>query len=508
MKKITALTLVLTLIISLFAGCGQPSQPNDNDEIPTQSNSGDVIAEEPIELTLTYCSATIQPSEDNIRRIEAAINEHTIPDLNIKVTLNMPSMATYFTTLGTEITTGASDYDVMLLVSALIPTFASYGFLADITEPLQEYGQDLLNSYGDPAIASAMNVNGRIYCVPVHKENAWQSTVMMRKDIVDKYNIDVSAIQSLEDLEKVYEQVSAQEPDMLMLALSSYGTTAGLAVDDLGSGVPMGLINPTTSTEVVSYADTQEFADYCATLHRWYENGWIEQGVTSNPNAVPQDYIAAGKAFSTLNTFSHPLAEADFEAQCNGTDMVMVSFGDQIITNAAAAYFGYGVSATTKDVNKSVQLLNYICTNSDVMNLLNWGEEGVDYVVTENGTLDYPDGVTLENVGYHLNSGWALPNQLICTPWCTMEPDIYEQIDTYNQQGILSKGFGMTFDQTNVANEMTAVLQVVNQYYNGLITGELDPDKYIPIFQEELKKAGSEAIIAEMQKQLDALLAQ
>lgn len=495
-KKLTILLLVLSLTATAFTGCGEKKQKTDETGKETT---------EPTELTLAYCSANIQPSEKNLQRVEDAINEHTIRDLDIKVNLVMPSWATYLNGLANEMATGAVDYDVLLTVTALIPTFASYGFLADITDPLQEYGQDLLNSYADPAIATAMNVNGRIYAVPVHKENSTQTTIWLRKDIVDKYAIDTDAIKSFEDLEKVYELVSAREPDMLMLALLNYGTAVGLCVDDFGSNLPMGLVNPTESTEVVSYADTKEFADWCAMLHSWYEKGWIDAGVTTE-TTDPHDMIASGRAFSSFTSFSHPLAKSDYEAQASGTEMVMVTLGEQIATNSAAAYFGYSVSASTKDVNKSVQLLNYINTNKEVMNLLNWGEEGVDYVVTENGTLDYPEGVSLDTVGYHVDCGWALPNQLICTPWSDMDVDIYDQIADYNDQAVYSKAFGFNFDITNVMNEITAVNQVVDQYYYGLITGALDPEEYIPLLQEALKAAGQDKILEEMQSQLDAFL--
>ena len=58
------------------------------------------------------------------------------------------------------------------------------------------------------------------------------------------------------------------------------------------------------------------------------------------------------------------------------------------------------------------------------MNLLNWGEEGTDYVVEdeENGIINYPDGVTADNAGYSFNCGWELPNQFIAYKWDGSDP--------------------------------------------------------------------------------------
>ena len=41
-------------------------------------------------------------------------------------------------------------------------------------------------------------------------------------------------------------------------------------------------------------------------------------------------------------------------------------------------------------------------------------------------------------------------------------------------------------------------------YASGLLTGELDPEEYIPKMQEEMKDAGMDNFIAEVQTQLDA----
>lgn len=76
-----------------------------------------------------------------------------------------------------------------------------------------------------------------------------------------------------------------------------------------------------------------------------------------------------------------------------------------------------------------MQVLDYIYGSPEVMNLLNWGEEGIDYVVEdeENGIINYPDGVTADNVGYSYNCGWELPNQFIAYKWDGSDPQLWEK---------------------------------------------------------------------------------
>ena len=76
------------------------------------------------------------------------------------------------------------------------------------------------------------------------------------------------------------------------------------------------------------------------------------------------------------------------------------------------------------------------------------------------------------------------------------------------EQGGRSTAFGFTFDSSTVKTQYTAVNNVINQYLPGLRCGSLDPETELPKFQQSLKDAGIDEIIAEKQKQLDAWAAE
>lgn len=73
-----------------------------------------------------------------------------------------------------------------------------------------------------------------------------------------------------------------------------------------------------------------------------------------------------------------------------------------------------------------------------------------------------------------------------------------------NQTAGRSKAFGFTFDSSTVKTQYTAVNNVIDQYLPGLRCGSLDPETELSKFQQSLKDAGIDEIIAEKQKQLDA----
>ena len=57
-------------------------------------------------------------------------------------------------------------------------------------------------------------------------------------------------------------------------------------------------------------------------------------------------------------------------------------------------------------------------------------------------------------------------------------------------------------------DQISAVSNVRSKYYKALITGAVDPEEYIPLLLQEMEDAGSAEVIAEMQRQVDAWLAE
>ena len=58
------------------------------------------------------------------------------------------------------------------------------------------------------------------------------------------------------------------------------------------------------------------------------------------------------------------------------------------------------------------------------VNLLNFGIENEDYVILEDGRIDYPEGQDANSVGYSVNETWLFGNQYLShvfvPPWMLM----------------------------------------------------------------------------------------
>ena len=87
--------------------------------------------------------------------------------------------------------------------------------------------------------------------------------------------------------------------------------------------------------------------------------------------------------------------------------------------------------------------------------------------------------------------GWMMPNQFLTHVWEGNDPDLWTEMKEFNTNAKVSKASGFSFDSTNVANELTAVQNVYNEYQTSVEYGFVDPETGIAEMNDKMMTAGS-----------------
>ena len=181
-----------------------------------------------------------------------------------------------------------------------------------------------------------------------------------------------------------------------------------------------------------------------------------------------------------------------------------------MITTADVNTLSRVISVGSQHAEAAMKFINLTYTNPDVSQLLTYGIEGRDYVLTDDGYITYPEGQNMMTVPYNCYLSAATSNQFM-EGGRLMIGNSQEDIDLQKEENTTawkSKAFGFTFDSSSVKSQYSAVNNVINQYKPGLICGSLDPETELPKFISALEAAGINDIIAAKQEQLDAWLAE
>lgn len=502
MKQLVTLSSVVIASASILSACGSSQNSESGTTAPSvtkPSSSAESNNLKPYEITMAFI--TVGSQTQGIPAVQEEINKITKAKINATVKLVPISYGAYMQQMNLMMA-GNESLDLLVSGMGTYNTQVSQGRLIPMNDLITKYGSGITSAFS-PEIINSTQINGKIYGVPSNRDLAADYGLVMRKDLVDKYHLDITKIKSLDDLDAVFKTIKDNEPNVIPLVSYVPGSTpvdslAPSKFDVLDDKIGV-LPNHDNNLKVVNMFDTNEYKQMIQTIRRWFTSGYIRKDEsTSKDNST--DLIKANRAFSFFTSL-----KPGYEAQASraaGTEMVAARFSQPITTTKSITNFMWSIAKNSKDPERAMMFLNLMYSDKNIINLLDWGIEGKDYVKVSENVIDYPQGVNGSNVAYGLNLGWLFGNQFLSYVFKTDSPDIWKKTDDFNKASKKSKALGFTFDVTSVKTESTSVANVLNQYKVGLETGTLDPDKYLPELNKALKEAGIDKVMAEKQKQL------
>ena len=377
------------------------------------------------------------------------------------------------------------------------------GQLVDITDLVEKLCPDAIEAIGTENL-DACKVNGVLYGLPPTKEYGVQYGAVMRKDLVEKYDINIDAITTWEDLGPVFEIIKANEPEIYPLV--SFDSSTSISEMILGSEFDlcqdkMGVVYlDDQEGTVVNLFETSEYRSAIDLVRSWYNSGYVYKDITTTQE-TGESLMAAGKAFCWLANMKPGYAEQ--ESKNTGVEMVQVNISDGISCTQDVAALQMGIARNCENVEKTLEFLNLLYTDADLMNLLANGIEGQHYVLNEQGKATLPEGVT--DSGYVFNH-WEIGNNFITYLWDSDVDDLWGMTEEFNSNTYKSPAFGLSFDLSEVSTEVAAVSSTMSQYRMVLENGTVDAESMLPQFVDKLQSAGINEIISVKQAQMDEFL--
>lgn len=446
---------------------------------------------------------TMNAAEDR-KMVQDAINAITVDKIGVEVELVCIDFASWSTQLNLMLTDGSADLFNCCFMSPLA-TYVDNGSLLELDDLLTEYGQGIVECLGD--YINCGKINGVQYGVPKVDAYSNRPVVVMDAEICEALGITADDIHNFDDLTNVALKVKEAYPDLPIFPTGTNGDFMDpIAFDGLGTGGHnmFGALDLTKNDlNVVNVFETEAFEKLVEICNNWQKLGlFIDDPLNAQDGAVA--YLSNRQAFCYLGGGFDPDVTA--EVQQNNCGMKLI--GSELTqtnyaTTSSVSGMTWCIPALSQHPEAAMKLLNELYCNPDLANLVCSGIEGVHYVVTEDGTVTFAEGLDAFNTGWPSGMGTFWPNITITRPWAPNSADYYETWIASNNEATLSPAMGFTFDASNVGNEIAACTNVVAQYYNTIMLGLGDTDALLAEFRAELKAAGIDTIIAEKQAQLN-----
>ena len=499
------IALVMTLLLTVTACQNTPATTGSTTGTTGPSGSTTTAAEttkalDPYELQIVLPAAERQDTP----LIEAEMNKITQAEINATVKFTFISFANWLQQTNLMIA-GNDKIDILWTSSFFgFTAVAAQNQIIPLNELIEKHGADIVDVLGMDTLNSC-RIGDDIYGVPSTRDMAADYGVIMRKDLVEKHNIDINAIKTMDDFTPVFQTLLEKEPGMV--------PTGGHS----GSNTMVGLIAKGTfdildnwfgviryddpAMKVVNLYETPEYKALCETVNAWYKAGYIaKDAATSTVSAW--DEIKAGKQASVFYSFK-PGSDIQEQAR-TGKPMVTISITKPMQATSNITVMMSSIARTTKDADRAMMMINLWYGNKAIVDLFTNGIEGTHYVKTNDKIITLPAGVESNNASWPTNN-YLIGNNFMAYIWEGYPEDLYDQYEDFNgKDAVKSPALGFSYSADKVKTEVAAVNAILLEYRSGLETGTLDPAVKLPEMIAKMKSAGMDTILADKQAQLDA----
>ena len=158
-------------------------------------HSGSKEAKDSSDETYTVTMAYIGDKEEDTDRIEKKINEIMKKDINMELDIEPISWGAYAETMKADSIRWRKRWTLYQSWWKQVNSMVNAKQVIDMSEYIDKYGNNIKELLGDTA--KAANIGNYVYGVTTGREWFCQSSVIMRKDILDECGIDVSSIHRL-----------------------------------------------------------------------------------------------------------------------------------------------------------------------------------------------------------------------------------------------------------------------------------------------------------------------
>jgi ABC-type glycerol-3-phosphate transport system substrate-binding protein len=522
MKKLTKKAGAVAIALALSAGALTACGGNSNDPGPGNTGGGNNAGGAPTEVTMLVMGN--KPTNGRLEAMLEKLNERLIEQANATLAFHYIEWADWQTQYNVQLLSGDSSIDLITTATDWLFAWENAkkgAFLPMTPEMLQTNAPKTwaqVEANGNWELTKLPD--GNIYFIP--EDNYTQFTnhgFFYRGDWATEAGFAGGEITKFEDFTKYFAWVKANKPEAYpwdvaganesALQGSWQGTTDLWTISQITAGnyFPFQTKESDQFTVGSVLMDGDAYVTAAKLAKEWNDLGvWREDAI--NFDGDTREAMYAGLSGTDQHHTQTYLTQIWYNMtnKQEGSDPRMFHFGQEngnffqdIKTHGAMA-----VSANSKNPEKALQVYDLLRNDQENYMLLNYGIEGVDYIITEDGLLDRPEGWDPSKDGLDSNF-WAGRMDEFEPRRTTDHPDIEQIYADLTAQSNEYPYETLIIDKDPIESDLAAMAAVLSEYIPQLQYGKFDdPAAAVAEMRQKLNDAGYETVRANVQEQLDA----
>lgn len=542
LKKVLSLMLVLAFVFSVTACTSEPTGSSSKapassggtessaagssaDESKPVNTGTDIDTSEQVNINMLVLGN--KPTNGRMEAAVAEVNKLLLEKANATVSLEYIEWTDWQTQYNLRLMSNDNSIDLIITATDWLyawPNSKKGAFLELTEEMLQTYAPQTWAEV--PAEDwDLCKLGDSIFFIPEDQYTQWTNHGMYyRGDWATEAGL-ANGVEKFDDLTTYLKYVKENKDGVIPWDVSGKGNMAGIVNGYIQSnsdykqiiGTDTGNFNlfyykESDPTKVVSaYLDDDVFYDAVELMKEWNTIGVWRDDVL-NYEGETRELMYAGQSGADQHHVQTYVTQTQYNMDLKqpGSDLQMYWWGKEngnyvsdLKTHGAMA-----VNASSKNPERALMVYDLIRNDEEIYMLHNYGIEGTDYVMTDDGKLDRPEGWDQSKDSLDTNF-WAgrmdkfEPDQV---QWYKDKDAMYDELAAGAKEYQLS---AFAFDPEQCPTEIAAVSDVCSNFFPLLAYGKSDdPKATVDEFREQLKMAGIENLMANIQQQLDEALAQ
>ena len=433
MKRMTILTLVFAMLISLLAACGTktPYESGDVPDIPLPPDDGYTLPlGDGTQALHILTPESLHPTVKNYA--DMPVFKKYADEMGIKLDWEVVPLTDYDTVVNLRLTTNTDLADIIRLPfdsSMFWGSFVEAELFSDLA-PLLRFAPNIVRMYWDyrPDIRRAVTwTDGKLYLLPsvvmgiVEGKNANDAAnpngFVMRGDIMQKYEMNEPS--TVEDFHTILATIKENETGMIPFSVDAFDTLIR------AFGLLWGL-NTFDDLQVnedgkVSYVYTDpRMRDVFQTLADWYAEGLIDKEPVGGAEGTWGRKAVDGRLFSTYGSAGYCFViQPELAKNIPGAGFRLIPYpsadGNMPFIPSSPTWDNtWGIWEGSKNKELAIKAMDYMFFRDESFIDQIYGLEGTDYVMVDGfpAATEYAITEMAKDGNYAYSTGAYVHNRL------------------------------------------------------------------------------------------------
>lgn len=345
----------------------------------------------------------------------------------------------------------------------------------------------------------ATRIGGKIYGVPCQQIMARATGAYIPTEYVGKFDEltgGADKVSKYSDLTPFVKWLGQQNPGLANIGLFWQDVSYMYGVENvLGVKTPGAIdLEGDGQIKVYNQFESEQWMDCIKARREWFEAGATVQGKTNQTKSVYMPYERP------MDISTATVDGAKNKSKSMKFDISLRQLSDAYLTTGGVTSTLQALNVNSQNSENAMKLLEYVNTESELINLLSFGIEGKHYDKVSGNIIKL---TTNPETTYSVEP-WRFGNVFNAYIKEGNPEDVWVKTKEINDTAKTSRVLGFAPDMEPIKTEINNCTSIVTEYMDKMNEGLVDPVATNAEMNEKLKLAGVDKIIEELQRQIDA----